>query len=95
LSYAQTAREEKPDDPHIADTLGWIYYKKNTYLLAVNLLKEAVEKLPNEPIIQFHYGMAQYKNGDKAGSKKTLQASLKLNQNFPGSEEARITLAGL
>jgi len=69
LSYAQTAREQKPDDPNIADTLGWIYYKKNAYLLAVNLLKEAAEKLPNEPVVQFHYGMAQYKNGTSAGAK--------------------------
>src|SRR5262249_55633396 len=95
LSYAQTAREQQPDDPHIADTLGWIYFKKNAYLLAVNLLKEAAEKLPNDPVFQFHYGMAQYKNGNAAGAKKALQASLKLNQDFPGSEEARKTLSGL
>ncbi len=95
LSYAQTAREQQPNDPHIADTLGWIYYKKNAYLLAVNLLKEAVEKLTNEPLIQYHYGMAQYKNGDATGAKKSLQAALKLSQNFPGSEEAQKTLAGL
>ena len=95
LSYAQTAREQRPDDPHIADTLGWIYYKKNAYLLAINLLKEAAEKLPNEPNVQFHYGMAQYKNGDAAGAKKALQTSLKLNKNFPGSDEAQKTLAGL
>ena len=95
LSYAQTAREQQPNDPHIADTLGWIYYKKNAYLLAVNLLKEAVEKLPQEAEVQYHYGMAQYKNGDKAGARKILQASLKLSQTFKGSEEARKTLAGL
>ena len=95
LSYAQTAREQKPDDPHIADTLGWIYYKKNAYLLAVNLLKESAEKLPKDPEVQYHYGMAQYKNGDSAGAKKTLQASLNLSQTFTGSEEARTTLAGL
>lgn len=95
LSYAQTAREQKPNDPHIADTLGWIYYKKNAYPLAVNLLKESAEKLPNEPEVQYHYGMAQYKNGDTAGAKKTLHASLKLSQSFSGSEEAKKTLAGL
>jgi tetratricopeptide (TPR) repeat protein len=94
LSHAQTAREQQPDDPHIADTLGWIYYKKNAYLLAVSLLKEAVGKLPNEPIIQFHYGMVQYKNGDAAGAKTALQASLKLSKDFAGSEEAQKTLGG-
>jgi len=95
LAHAQTAREQQPDDPHIADTLGWIYYKKNAYLLAVSLLKEAAEKLPAEAEIQYHYGMAQYKSGDKAEAKKALQASLKLSKNFPGSEEAQKTLSGL
>ena len=95
LSYAQTAREQQPNDPHIADTLGWIYYKKTAYLLAVSLLKEAVEKLSADPVVQYHYGMAQFKSGDAAGAKKTLQASLKLSKDFSGSKEAQKTLAGL
>ena len=95
LSYAQTAREGMPNDPSVADTLGWVYYKKNAYLLAVSLLKEAAEKLPNQPVIHFHYGMAQLKNGDTAEAKKALQASLKLSQNFPGADEARKTIEGL
>jgi tetratricopeptide (TPR) repeat protein len=95
LSYGQTAREEKPDDPNVADTLGWVYYKKNAFLLAISLLKEAVEKLPNEPVIRFHLGMAQTKSGDTAAAKKSLQAALKISDSFRGSEEAKKTLAGL
>ena len=95
LSHAQTAREQQPNDSHVADTLGWVYYKKNANLLAMSLLKEAVEKLPNDPVILFHYGMAQQKNGDQVGAKKSLQTALKLSQTFTGSEEARKTLAGL
>lgn len=94
LSYAQTARERRPDDPYVADTIGWIYYRKNANLLALSFLREAVEKLPNEAVIHFHYGMAQHKAGDTAGAKKALQTALKLNPNFPGSNEARETLAG-
>ena len=95
LSHAQTAREGKPDDPYMADTLGWVYYKKNAFLLAISLLKEAADKLPNEPVVHFHLGMAQSKNGDAAGAKKSLQTALKLSQSFPGSDEAKKTLAGL
>jgi len=89
LSYAQTAREQLPNDPNIADTLGWIYYKKNAFLKATSLLKEAAEKLPDNPVVHYHYGLAQQKNGDLAGAKKSLQTSLKLSQTFPGAEEAK------
>ena len=95
LNYAQTAREQKPDDPAIADTMGWLYFKKSAYLLAISLLKEAVEKLPTNSIVHFHLGMAQYKSGDKKEAKKSLQTALKLSQNFAGAEEARKVLSEL
>ena len=69
LSHAQMAREQQPNDLHIADTLGWVYYKKNANLLAMSLLKEAVGKLPLEPDIHFHYGMAQQKMAIVRGQK--------------------------
>ena len=72
-----------------------VYYKKNAFLLAVNLLKEAAEKLPNEPAVQYHYGMAQAKSNNGAEAKKALQTALKLNAGFEGAEEARKTLEGL
>ena len=95
LSYAQTAREQSPNDPSIADTLGWVYYKKNAYLLAMTHLKEAVEKSSSDPVILFHYGMAQQKTGDRAGATQSLQTALRFSQTFTGSEEARKTLAAL
>jgi cytochrome c-type biogenesis protein CcmH/NrfG len=61
----------------------------------VNLLKEAVEKLPKEPAVHYHYGMAQAKNNNSAEAKKALQTALKLNAAFDGADEARTTLEGL
>jgi tetratricopeptide (TPR) repeat protein len=92
LGHAQTARERRPDDPYVADTIGWVYYKKHAYLLAVSLLREAAERLSHEPLVLYHYGMAQHKSGDAAGARKALQAALKLNPRFPGSDEAKKTL---
>lgn len=95
LSHAQAAREQQPTDPSIADTMGWLYYKKSAYALAHGLLKEAVEKLPTNPLVQFHMGMTQYKNGDKGGAKKSLQTALMLDPRFSGSDEARTILGEL
>ncbi|MBI5854476.1 MAG: tetratricopeptide repeat protein [Nitrospirae bacterium] len=95
LSYAQTAREQRPDDPHIGDTLGWLYYKKNAFLKAASVLKDAMDKLPDNPVVVYHYGMAQLKNGDKAAARKALETSLKLSAGFSGADEARKALKEL
>ncbi len=95
LTYAQTAREQRPDDPHIGDTLGWIYYKKNAFLKAASVLKDAAERLPDNPIVKYHYGMALLKNGDKAGAKEALESSLKLSATYPGAEDAKQALKAL
>jgi Tfp pilus assembly protein PilF len=95
LSYAQVAREQQPTDPHIADTIGWIYYKKGIYLKSLSLLEEAVAKIPDEPAVLYHYGMAQFKQGDTVGARTSLRAALKLNQSFVGSQEAKRVLDSL
>jgi tetratricopeptide (TPR) repeat protein len=94
LAHAQTARERQPDDPYVADTLGWIYYKKNAYLLALSLLREAADKLAEQPLVQYHYGMALHKSGDATNARKALRTALKLNPTLPGADEAKKILEG-
>jgi Flp pilus assembly protein TadD len=95
LNLAQSAKEQFPDDPHIADTLGWVYYKKNVFTRAITYLKEANEKIPNHATMRYHLGMAYYKNGDKELAKKELKRALELDPKFSGAEEAKDTLARL
>ena len=95
LNLAQDAKAQVPDDPHISDTLGWIYYKKNIYGRAVSYLKEASEKVPDNPVIRYHLGMAYFKNDNKPMAKKELAKAIELNPKFPGAEEAKATLKGL
>ena len=95
LNLAQSAKEQFPDDPHIADTLGWVYYKKNVFTLAITYLKEASEKTPDDSMIRYHLGMAYYKNGDKELAKKELRKALELDPKFSGAEDAKNILARL
>jgi Flp pilus assembly protein TadD len=62
---AQKARSLQSTDPGIADTLGWILYKKGDYQQALSLLAESAQKLPENPEVQFHLGMAKYMMGEK------------------------------
>jgi tetratricopeptide (TPR) repeat protein len=95
LSYAERAWKAFPSDPNFADTLGWVYYKKQMYPKAVGLLKEAVDQLSDNPSILYHYGMAQYWNDNNVEAKKSLTKFLSLSPHSPDAAEARKALAAL
>jgi tetratricopeptide (TPR) repeat protein len=95
LNLARSAKEQFPDDPHISDTLGWVYYKKNVFTRAITYLKEANEKIPDRSTMRYHLGMAYYKNGDNELAKKELRRALELDPKFSGAEDAKETLAKL
>ena len=65
LSLAQQAKQAAPDLPQINDTLGWIQFKKGNYIIAVGLLNEVVQKMPQNPEYRYHLGMALNGAGQK------------------------------
>jgi tetratricopeptide (TPR) repeat protein len=92
---AQKARALRPEDPQLADTLGWIMFKKRQYPQALSLLQESAGKLPAEPEIQFHLGMTHYMMGAEEPARAALQLALKSDREFTGRDEARQRLAVL
>ena len=90
---AKKAREAAPNEPHIADTLGWILFKKGDYGNALRLLQESAGKLPDQPEIQFHVGMAHYMLGEEGPARVALQKAADASADFPGKDEARQRLA--
>lgn len=66
----------QPNDPLIADTLGWTLYKRADYQEAATLLRESAGKLPDNPAIQFHFGMASYVMGETDAAEKALRNAL-------------------
>ena len=92
---AQTARENVPDDPSVADTLGWVYYKKNILTKAIAYLEESREKLPEHPVIRYHLGMAYFRNGQLRSAEKELKEALTLSPDFDGADEAKKALESM
>jgi tetratricopeptide (TPR) repeat protein len=78
LELARRARAAQPDDPHIADTLGWILYRRGLYGAAIEHLKESAAKLPENPEMRYHLGMAYLRNGDTEKARAELGTALKL-----------------
>ena len=94
---AQAARDAAPQDPQIADTLGWVLYKQGAFPRAEALLREAAEKLPTNPEVLYHLGVAQAKLGKNADARVSLAKSLELSVEPPGrrgSEGAARVAAG-
>jgi tetratricopeptide (TPR) repeat protein len=79
LTMAQRARQKMPNSTDIADTLGWIYIKKNLSEDAVRVFSELVSKEPKNPTFRYHYGMALMQKGDKIAAKRELEAALQSN----------------
>jgi tetratricopeptide (TPR) repeat protein len=85
LSMAQRALQAQPQSPDIADTLGWVYIRKNLSGEAVRLFTDLVKKFPTNPMYHYHYGMALMQRGDRPAAKRELEAALK---NQPSKSDA-------
>ena len=53
------------NDAYIIDSIGWAYYLKNNYIEAEKLLRKAIQIMPNDPIVNDHYGDILWKLGRK------------------------------
>jgi tetratricopeptide (TPR) repeat protein len=100
LSLAQTARRGLPDSPGVADNLAWIYYQKGAYQSAIGLLQEALKlqeknKMPDNPDIHYHLGMAYEKTQQPALARQHLEHVLKINPNYRDAAEIKKQLASL
>lgn len=85
LTMAQRARQKLPQDPNVADTLGWIYIKKNLSDNAIEIFRELVRKEPGNPTFHYHLGVALYQKGDRLAARQALQAAMR---NKPSADEA-------
>lgn len=88
LKYAQQAKELAPENSAVDDTLGWTYYQKGMYSLAVTHLRSAVSKQATARR-QYHLAMACLKAGDTSQGREALQAALKIDPNLPEAQVAR------
>lgn len=89
LSFAQKAKELNPQSPEVDDTIGWIYYLRGVYATAAVHLKAAAAGNPKNPVTLYHLAMAQAKNGDVSGARRSYDAAFKLEPGMPEAKEAK------
>lgn len=92
---ARKARELDPTSPAVADTLGWILYRKNDARGALPHLQFAAAGLADNPEVQYHLGVASLAAGDEANALATLRVAAAAKGEFAGKADAVAKLAEL
>ncbi len=95
LEVASVARNILPQDPHVADTYGWISLKAGNVRIATAALQQAAAKLPDDARVQYHLGVALQKSGDVDGARRALAKAVGSPMDFAGKDIARKALAEL
>tara|TARA_Y100000590_G_scaffold178366_1_gene203517 strand:+ start:5017 stop:6693 length:1677 start_codon:yes stop_codon:yes gene_type:complete len=65
MDMLKTAYAQRKNDPYIIDSIGWAYYLIGDYINAEKLLRKAVQIMPDDPIVNDHYGDILWKLGKK------------------------------
>ncbi len=95
LRLALMAKEAFPEDPYIADTLGWIHYQRSSHKLALTQFSMATEKLPEMAVLRYHLALALVADGQKDQAKIELARCLAMKNDFPEYPEAEKLLKEL
>ena len=65
LAMLEKARELRPFDGYVVDSVGWAYFKLGRYADAAKTLEDAILLVPGDPTINDHLGDAYWRVGKK------------------------------
>lgn len=92
---AERAYGLKPDNPLIADTLGWILVEQGEVARGVDLLQKAVNMAPKAGEVRFHLAQALMKQGERDKARRELEEIVASGAKFSQEAEAKNLLASL
>ena len=99
LQLAQDAKNAMPNDPSVADTLGWIMYKKGIPSAAIALFRESIDGYPEgHPLrgtVRYHLASAYEKNGERDRAVQELKRALDEVSTFAERDAAEKLLKEL
>ena len=98
LSLASDVRKRLSENPEVADTLGWVLFKRKEHAEAAKVLEEAVSGQPagaGRSAALYHLAATHDALGDKARAVKELEQALGEAKDFPGRPDAEALLQRL
>ena len=100
LALAQSAQRSMPNSPDAADTLGWVYYRKGEYPLALNVLQQALklqqsQNSTDSADLHYHLGLTYQKSERPALARQHLERVLKIDPNYSAAADIKKQLGTL
>ena len=80
LQMLEKAYEARSNDPYIIDSIGWAYFLIDDYTKAEKFLKRAVLLMPEDPIVNDHYGDILWKLHRKIQARYFWKSVLNLEE---------------
>ena len=80
LNMLEIAYQQKKNDPYIIDSVGWAYYLIKDYEKAEEYLIQAVQIMPEDPIVNDHYGDILWKLNKKIQARYFWKNVLELSE---------------
>jgi tetratricopeptide (TPR) repeat protein len=93
LALAQKSLVQRPEEPVILDTIGWIFFKKGDFNKAIEYLERARSRAATvSPSLNYHLGAAYAKVGMTSAAREYLKKAVSSAVDFIGKEEAQTML---
>jgi tetratricopeptide (TPR) repeat protein len=94
LALAEEAQRALPDNPSVADTVGYVYFRTGRYEAALQQLRFALELSKESlgdaaPAYHYHLGLTLSALDRGAEAAAAFETALALDPGFPGAEDAR------
>ena len=83
ITMLEKAYKQKKNDPYILDSVGWAYYLVGDLIKAEQFLRKAIKIMPDDPIVNDHYGDILWEMNRKTQAKYYWQSVL----NFENTED--------
>lgn len=87
VMLARQLKGVAPNNLQVDDTVGWAYYKKGNYPLAIEFLERAARATEVQP--KYHLAMAYFSAGRKDLGQRVLSAALQIDPNVPEAKAAQ------
>lgn len=92
LATAQRALELAPQSATVLDTVGWILVSQNQAVKGLELIRQALDKVPESDSIRYHYAVALAQTGQRDQARRELTRLVEGKRDFPELPEARALL---